>query len=86
MLGVNAIVVGEVGQYVFQNRKKDQAIFPMVDFRTGRTTYIPIPGKEWMESFVSISLRVIDVETGQMVYSGSGQFNQGLTNPPQPIT
>jgi hypothetical protein len=38
-----------------------------------------------MESYVSISLRIIDIETGALIYSGSGQYNQGLTNPPQQL-
>jgi len=38
-----------------------------------------------MESYVSLSVRILDVETGALIYSGSGQFEKGLANPPQQI-
>lgn len=85
LLGVKAIAVGEVGQYMTQQRKTDTTYFPWTNWYTGQTTYIPIQGQQWMESYVSLSLRILDVETGTLVYSGSGQYNQGLTNPPQQL-
>lgn len=48
-------------------------------------SYYPIPSEQWSENYVSISLRVIDVETGSLIYSGAGQFNAGLPNPRQEI-
>lgn len=83
LLGVTCIVVGEVGQYSTIQRHTDTTHFPL--FLYGQTTYIPIQGKQWMESYVSISLRVIDVESGQLIFSGSGQYSQGLINPPQQL-
>ena len=83
MLGVKAVVVGEVGQYATVQRHTDTTYFPLTLY--GTTTYLPVQGKQWMESYVSISLRIIDIETGQLIYSGSGQYNQGLTNPPQQL-
>jgi curli biogenesis system outer membrane secretion channel CsgG len=85
LLGVQAIVIGEVGQYMTVQRKTDTTYFPWTNFYTGQVTYIPIQGQQWNESYVSISLRIIDVETGQLIYSGSGQFETGLSNPPQQI-
>jgi len=85
ILGVRAVVVGEVGQYMTQQRKTDTTYFPWTNFYTGQTVSIPIQGKQWMESYVSLSLRVLDVETGSLIYSGSGQYSQGLTNPPQQL-
>lgn len=81
--GAKALVVGEVGQYTTRDRKTDTTYFPLL--LSGQTTYIPVQGQQWMESYVSLSLRVIDAETGQMIYSGSGQFDRGLTNPPQQL-
>ncbi len=81
ILGVNALVVGEVGQFETRQRKTDTVYFPIMT--GGVTNYYPIRGKEWNESFVAISLRIIDVETGQLIYSGSGQFDVGISNPPQ---
>jgi len=43
------------------------------------------PGEQWTESYVSISLRILDVETGQLLYSGSGQFDKGIKKPPQTL-
>lgn len=83
LLGVKAIVVGEVGQYATEVRKTDTTYFPMPNYQTGQVIYYPRPGQTWTVSFVSISLRVIDVETGQVIYSGSGQFNKPLMNLPQ---
>ena len=78
LLGVNAIVVGEVGQYSVMERHTDTTYF-------GRTLLIPIPGKQWTESYVSLSLRVVDVETSQLIYSGAGQYDLAVTNPPQQL-
>ena len=83
LLGVKSIVVGEVGQYSTQQRHTDTTYFPLTLY--GKTSYYPIQGQQWMESYVSIALRVIDVETGQLIYSGSGQYAKGLTNPPQQL-
>ncbi|MGO9139152.1 MAG: CsgG/HfaB family protein [Syntrophales bacterium] len=83
LLGVNAIVLGEVGQYTTQERHTDTIYFPI--FISGQNTNIPIPGKQWTESFVSVSLRAIDVETSRLIYSGSGQYERGLSNPPQQL-
>lgn len=83
LLGVKAIVVGEVGQYSVSQRHTDTTYFPLILY--GKTTNIPIQGKQWEESFVSISLRIIDIETSQLVYSGSGQYDRGLQNPPQQL-
>jgi len=83
LLGVNAIVVGEVGQYSVMQRHTDTTYFPL--YLYGQTTYIPVPGKQWSESYVSLSLRVVDVETSQLIYSGVGQYDVGLTNPPQQL-
>ena len=83
LLGVKCIVVGEVGQYSTMQRHTDTTYFPLVLY--GQTSYVPIQGKQWMESYVSVSLRVIDVESGQLIFSGSGQYSRGLTNPPQQL-
>jgi curli biogenesis system outer membrane secretion channel CsgG len=85
ILGVNAIVVGEVGQYMTVQRKTDTAYYPMRDIFTGKESYITIQGQQWNENYASISLRIIDVETGQLIFSGSGQYERGLRNPPQQI-
>lgn len=85
ILGVNAIVVGELGQYESQQRKTDTTYFPWTDFYTGQTSYIPIQGQQWLENYVSVSLRIVDVETGKVIFAGAGQFERGLTNPPQQL-
>jgi len=85
LLGAKAIVVGEVGQYTTQQRSTDTVYIPITNFTTGRTTYFPRQGQQWNENFVSVALRVIDVESGQLIYSGSGYFDRGITNPPQQI-
>lgn len=83
MVGARAIVIGNVGQYASHQRKTDTTYLPIPNFYTGQTTYFPMQGKQWSENSVSISLRIIDVETGQLIYSGSGQYEVGLRNPPQ---
>ena len=83
IIGVRAIVVGEVGQYMMQPRQTRTIYYPLTDYNTGRTIYTPIPGKTWNETFVSISLRILDVITGLVIFSGSAQFDQPVTNPPQ---
>jgi len=85
ILGVSAIVVGEVGQYMTQQRKTDTTYSPSTNKRTGQITYNAKQGQQWMESYVSLTVRIIDVETGALIFSGSGQYNQGLTNPPQQL-
>ena len=83
MVGARAIVIGNVGQYASYQRKTDTTYVPFYNPFLRITTYIPVQGKQWVENFVSMSLRIIDVETGQLIYSGSGQYEVGLTNPPQ---
>ena len=83
MVGARAIVVGNVGQYATYQRKTDTTYFPIPNFKTGQSTYVPIQGKQWFREFCFHSLRVIDVETGQLIYSGLGQYEVGLRNPPQ---
>ncbi len=77
LLGINAFVVGEVSQYETRERKRDTAYFPYMG------TYIPIRGKQWTVSFVSLSLRFVDVETGQILFSGAGHFDKETSDPPQ---
>ncbi|MDH3558551.1 MAG: PDZ domain-containing protein [Deltaproteobacteria bacterium] len=83
IIGVRAIVVGEVGQYMMQPRQIRTIYYPEKDYDTGYTIYRPIPGRTWNETFVSISLRILDVTTGLLIFSGSAQFDQPVTNPPQ---
>jgi tetratricopeptide (TPR) repeat protein len=83
LLGVKAIVIGEVGQYSVMQRHTDTTYFPV--YLYGQTSYLPIQGQQWAEAHVSLSLRVIDVETSQLIYSGSGQYDRGLKNPPQQL-
>ena len=83
IIGVRAIVVGEVGQYMMQPRQTRTIYYPYTDYRTGQTIYNPIPGRTWNETFVSISLRILDVSTGLLIFSGSAQFDQPVSNPPQ---
>lgn len=47
--------------------------------------YILREGKSWNEAYVSVSLRVIDVETGLQIYAASGFYEKGYTNPPQQL-
>ena len=48
-----------------------------------RVTHQAIQGVQWTESIVSISLRILDVESGQLLYAGSGQYDHAMTKPPQ---
>ena len=45
-----------------------------------------INGVAKMESFVSLTMRVVDVETGSVVFSGSGSTKQGIYNTTDEIT
>lgn len=83
LLEIDAIVVGEVGQYSVMPKRTGTVYFPV--FLFGQIAYLPTEGKQWTESYVSISLRVIDVDTSQLIYSGSGQYDEGLSNPPQQL-
>jgi hypothetical protein len=82
LLGARAIVVGEIGQCTARQRRLDTVDVPFTSFYTGKTTCIPRQGLEWNENFVSLSLRVIDVESGRLIYSGSGYFDKSVTDPP----
>ncbi len=82
LLGARAIVVGEVGQCTNNQRRTGTMDVPFTSFSTGKTTCISRQGLEWNENFVSLVLRVIDVETGQLIYSGSGYFDRSVTDPP----
>ncbi|NQT55424.1 MAG: PDZ domain-containing protein [Desulfobacteraceae bacterium] len=77
LLGINAFVVGEVSQYETRERKTDTVYMPFMD------TALPIQGKQWTVSFVSLSLRFVDVETGEILFSGSGHFDKEISDPPQ---
>ena len=83
LLGANAIVVGEVGQWETLQRHTDTVYIPLPLY--GAIAPFPIQGQQWAENWVSVSLRVIDVETGELVFSGSGQYERGVRNPPQQI-
>jgi curli biogenesis system outer membrane secretion channel CsgG len=99
IMGVDAIVVGNVGQYSILEKHTDtfyqtQVVTPaqtrvMPDGSwvtvPAVTEQIAIPGRQWTESFVSVSLRVLDVESGQLLYSGSGQYDRGISKPPQMV-
>jgi len=82
LLGARAIVVGEVGQCTTRQRRTGMVYVPFTSFSTGKTTCISRQGLEWNENSVSLALRVIDVETGQLIYSGSGYFDRSVTDPP----
>jgi len=97
MIGVDAIVVGVVGQYSMIEKHTDTTYQTQV-ITAARVTTMPdgswvtvpavtqqiaIQGTQWTESYVSVSLRVLDVESGQLLYSGSGQYDQGIRKPPQ---
>lgn len=82
LLGAKAIVVGEVGQCTTRQRRPGTVYVPFTSFSTGTTACIPRRGLEWNENSVSLALRVIDVETGQLIYSGSGYFDGSITDPP----
>ena len=45
-----------------------------------------VSGVARMESFVSLTMRVVDVETGAVVFSGSGSNKRGLYSSPDEIT
>ena len=77
LLGINAFVVGEVAQFETRERKTDTTYVPFMQ------TVLPIQGKQWTVSFVSLSLRFVDTTTGEILFSGSGHFNQEISDPPQ---
>lgn len=85
ILGVRALVMGEVGQYETLSRKTDTTYIPITNFYTGKTVYYPQQGQQWLDGFVSMSLRVVDVETGGLVYSATGSIPEGVRNPPQEV-
>ncbi len=76
-IGVDAIVRGEVKQYI---KKVKVADLSYVD--VSKTI---LPGQQSIESYVSISLQIIDVETGRMIYSGSGRYERGVKSSPQKL-
>ncbi|MBC8179521.1 PDZ domain-containing protein [candidate division KSB1 bacterium] len=77
LLGINALVIGEVSQYETRERKTDTTIMPFMG------SFIPLQGKQWTVSFVSLSLRFVDVETGEVLFSGAGHFEKEVGDPPQ---
>jgi len=83
LLGARAIVLGAVSQCTNQQRRPGTVDVPFTSFSTGKTTCIPRQELEWNENFFSLALRVIDVETGQLIYSGSGYFDRSVIDPPR---
>lgn len=77
LLGINAFVVGEVSQFETRERKTDTTYLPFMN------TVLPIQGKQWTVSFVSLSMRFVDVKTGEILFSGAGHFDKETGDPPQ---
>ncbi|HYM38127.1 MAG TPA: CsgG/HfaB family protein [Nitrospiraceae bacterium] len=77
--GAKAIVVGEVGQWETHRRKTDTTYF------ANKGMVVPIQGQQWDETYVSLSLRIISVEDGTVVFSGDGHFPKPIVDPPQKV-
>lgn len=88
LLGVKAIVVGEVGQYYTQQRHTTSVTsYYNMPLYGGGSMPVPVTnqGQQWIENYIPISLRILDVENGHLIYSGNGSYSKGLTNPHQQL-
>ncbi|MCE5195134.1 MAG: PDZ domain-containing protein [Nitrospiraceae bacterium] len=88
LLGVKAIVVGEVGQYYTQQRHTTSTTsYYNMPLYGGGSMIVPFTqqGQQWIENYISIALRILDVENGNLIYSGSGTYHKGVTNPHQQL-
>jgi len=95
LLGVNAMVVGEVAQYdTIMMSGALEGTLPIKSL-TGQgaqvftdsftKSYEASRPKSWIENYVAVSLRIIDIETGAIIYAGSAQYDRGYRNPPQTL-
>lgn len=95
LLGVNAIVVGEVAQYdtiVIRGAIEGTPPTYSLSGKAAQTfsdnflkAYEATRPKTWIENYAAVSLRIIDVETGALIYAGSAQYDKGVSDPPQEI-
>lgn len=94
LLGVNAIVVGEVAQFESIVIRGVQPTYnPSSNQASGAAAFVDgfmrgyerAQARDRIENYVAISLRIIDVETGALIYAGSSQFERGYANSTQSI-
>ena len=90
ILGVKGVVVGGVGQYesIIRTHRsvcegRNPHMIPFMGLDCSKSEWIP--ERLQITSYVSATLRVIDVESGEIIYSASGYFPKGLIDPPQAI-
>jgi len=95
LLGVSAIVLGEVPQYeTIVIRGALQGTTPSYNL-SGQgaqafsdafmKAYQAGSARPRIENYAAVSLRIIDVETGALIYTGAAQFDSGSSSPPQQI-
>ena len=72
-----AVILGEVGQWEVVQRKGPIVWVPL---SPGITR---IPRKEWEEASVAIAFKIIDVKSGETVFSGQGTFSEPIPEHPK---
>lgn len=77
-LGAKAIVVGEVS--LWETHQKRAAASNVPANASGGT--YRMKAMKWTESNVALTFRILDAETGTVVFTGAGHFPQPLAVPP----
>jgi curli biogenesis system outer membrane secretion channel CsgG len=72
-----AMVLGEVGQWESVRQKGPVVWVPL---SPGVTR---VPQKEWDEATVAVALKIVDVRTGETLFSGQGAFAEPTTEHPK---
>lgn len=75
-IGAKAIVVGEVSLWETHQRRSAASSVP-----ASGGTY-RIQGGKWTESNVALTFRILDAETGTVIFMGAGHFPKPLVVPP----
>lgn len=72
-----AMILGEVGQWELFRQKGPVVWVPL---SPGITR---VPQKEWDEAKVAVALKIIDVKTGEILFSGQGAYAEPTTEHPK---
>ena len=72
-----AMILGEVGRWEYAHQKGPVVWVPL---SPGVTR---VPQKEWDEATVAVALKIIDVKTGEPLFTGQGTFAQPTPEHPK---
>jgi curli biogenesis system outer membrane secretion channel CsgG len=72
-----AMILGEVGQWELLRQKGPVVWIPL---SPGVTR---VPQKEWDEAKVAVALKIIDVQSGETLFSGQGAYAEPTTEHPK---